>query len=342
MDFKLRLGKPEDAETCARICYEAFASIARKHNFPPDILVEAAVGLISMLLGHPGFYSVVAESNGRIVGSNFLDERAPISGVGPITVDPAVQDSGVGRLLMQDVMRRATQRSAPGIRLVQSAYHNRSLSLYAKLGFQVREQLACMQGAVPQGDIPGYRTRRAMPPDAETCNALCRRIHGHDRAGELTDALGGGSALVVEHDGRISGYATGLAFRARGGREQRGHQSTDHGRRCIGRPRHPGPHDQRRPVPLVLGAESTGGAVDDPDDCRPVYLTPGRLPPKHPLLTYHVYSSPPLLLRRSSRRFQHGPGISEPGEAPWHCDAPGRRARLQRLARRRADQGQGT
>ncbi|HZA16212.1 MAG TPA: GNAT family N-acetyltransferase [Pseudonocardiaceae bacterium] len=212
MDFKLRLGKPEDAETCARICYEAFASIARKHNFPPDILVEAAVGLISMLLGHPGFYSVVAESNGRIVGSNFLDERAPISGVGPITVDPAVQDGGVGRLLMQDVMRRATQRSAPGIRLVQSAYHNRSLSLYAKLGFQVREQLACMQGAVPQGDIPGYRTRRAMPPDAETCNALCRRIHGHDRAGELTDALGGGSALVVEHDGRISGYATGLAF----------------------------------------------------------------------------------------------------------------------------------
>jgi predicted N-acetyltransferase YhbS len=212
MDFKLRLGKPEDAETCARICYEAFASIARKHNFPPDILVEAAVGLISMLLGHPGFYSVVAESNGRIVGSNFLDERAPISGVGPITVDPAVQDGGVGRLLMQDVMRRATQRSAPGIRLVQSAYHNRSLSLYAKLGFQVREQLACMQGAVPPGDIPGYRTRRAMPPDAETCNALCRRIHGHDRAGELTDALGGGSALVVEHDGRISGYATGLAF----------------------------------------------------------------------------------------------------------------------------------
>ena len=81
MDFKLRSGKPEDAEACARICYEAFASIARKHNFPPDIPTEAAVGLISMLLGHPGFYSVVAESNGRIVGSNFLDERAPISGV---------------------------------------------------------------------------------------------------------------------------------------------------------------------------------------------------------------------------------------------------------------------
>jgi predicted N-acetyltransferase YhbS len=212
MNIKLRPGMPGDAEACGRICYEAFTAIAMKHNFPPDVAAETAVELISMLLGHPGFYSVVAESNGQVVGSNFLDERSPIAGVGPLTVDPAVQDAGVGRALMQDVMRRATERSAPGIRLVQSAYHNRSLSLYAMLGFQVREQLACMQGAPPQGEIPGYRTRPATPGDVEACNAVCRRVHGHDRAGELADALGQGSALVVEHDGRISGYATGLAF----------------------------------------------------------------------------------------------------------------------------------
>jgi predicted N-acetyltransferase YhbS len=68
-----------------------------------------------MLIGHPGFYSVVAEADGRIVGSNFLDERSPISGVGPITVDPNVQDAGVGRVLMRDVMRRARDSSAPGL-----------------------------------------------------------------------------------------------------------------------------------------------------------------------------------------------------------------------------------
>jgi hypothetical protein len=28
-----------------------------------------------MLLSHPGFYSVVAELDGRVAGSNFLDER---------------------------------------------------------------------------------------------------------------------------------------------------------------------------------------------------------------------------------------------------------------------------
>ncbi len=214
MDLKLRPGRPDDVETCGRICYEAFATIARKHNFPPDITPEAAVGLLSMLLGHPGFYSVVAETDGQVVGSNFLDERSPITGVGPITVDPAIQDGGVGRALMRDVMRRATERTVPGIRLVQTAYHNRSLSLYAKLGFQVRDQLACMQGTPPQGEIPGYRTRHATPADVEMCNAVCRHVHGHDRAGELTDALSQATALVVEHDGRISGYATGLAFSA--------------------------------------------------------------------------------------------------------------------------------
>lgn len=212
MDLTLRPGRPEDAEACGRICHGAFAAIARKHNFPPDMTPESGIGVVSMMLGHPGFYSVVAEADGHVVGSNFLDERSLITGVGPITVDPASQDGGVGRALMQDVLRRATERATPGIRLVQSAYHSRSLSLYAKLGFQVRDQLACLQGTPPQGQIPGYRTRRATPADAEACNAVCRHVHGHDRAGELADAVSQGTALVVEQDGRISGYATGLAF----------------------------------------------------------------------------------------------------------------------------------
>lgn len=213
MEFKLRPGRPEDAEGCAQICYEAFAAIARRHNFPPDVPVpEAATGLLSILLSHPKFYSVVAEANGQIVGSNFLDERSPIVGVGPITVDPAVQDGGVGRALMQDVIRRATERAAPGIRLLQAAYHNRSLSLYAKLGFQVRDLLACMQGTPPEGKVSGHETRRATTADLEACNTVCRQVHGHDRAGELTDAITQGTALVVEHDGRISGYATDLSF----------------------------------------------------------------------------------------------------------------------------------
>jgi GNAT superfamily N-acetyltransferase len=213
MDVKLRPGSIDDAGECGRICYEAFNSIADEHHFPPDFPTpEVAVGMLSTLFGHPGFYSVVAEVKGAIVGSNFLDERSPIAGVGPITVDPAVQDRGVGGVLMHDVLRRTGERGAPGIRLLQDSYHNRSLSLYARLGFQVRDLVACMEGTPPQGEVPGRTTRHASLEDVEACNSVCIQVHGHHREGELTDAIAQGSALVVEHDGRISGYATGLAF----------------------------------------------------------------------------------------------------------------------------------
>lgn len=213
MDVKLRPGSPDDAAACGKICYEAFASISSAHSFPCDFPApEVAVGLVSMMLSHPGFYSVVAESEGQVVGSNFLDERSAIAGVGPITVAPDFQDSAVGRQLMGAVIDQAARRRAPGIRLVQAAYHNRSLSLYAKLGFAVREPLACMQGQALQRSIEGHSVRSATAEDAEACNRLCVAVHGHDRSGEVSDAIAQGTALVVEHDGRISGYSTGLAF----------------------------------------------------------------------------------------------------------------------------------
>ncbi len=121
MDVTLREGRPEDAQSCGTIVYEAFKSIADRHNFPPDFPTpDHAIKVISFSLANPGLYKVVAELDGRIVGSNFLDERNPIAGIGPITVDPAVQDRAIGRRLMQAVMERATARKSPGVRLVST------------------------------------------------------------------------------------------------------------------------------------------------------------------------------------------------------------------------------
>jgi predicted N-acetyltransferase YhbS len=213
MGVKIRLGTPDDAETCGRICYEAFAAIAGEHGFPPDFpSPEVATGLLAMLFSQPSFYGVVAELDGRVAGSNFLDERSAVAGVGPITVDPGVQNETIGRQLMTAVMDRAAERSVPGVRLLQSAYHNRSLALYAKLGFEVRESIACLQGPPLALEIPGHAVRPATEADLDACNQVCRNVHGHDRTGELRDAVGQGSALVVEHDGQVSGYSTGLAF----------------------------------------------------------------------------------------------------------------------------------
>jgi predicted N-acetyltransferase YhbS len=205
--------KQEDIEKCGRICYEAFKTIADRHNFPPDFpSAEAAAGLLSQLFSRDDVYSVVAEADGQAIGSNFLWENAVIAGVGPITVDPAVQDGAVGRQLMNDVMRRAGERRCAGVRLVQAAYHNRSLSLYTKLGFDTREPLSILQGAALGTVLPGHEVRPAVEADLDACNRLCVKVHGHDRSRELSDAIRQGTATVVEHGNRITGYATEIGF----------------------------------------------------------------------------------------------------------------------------------
>jgi predicted N-acetyltransferase YhbS len=143
----IRRATPADAAPCGRIAYDAFASISNQHNFPLDFPnAKVAAGVLTMMFSHPKVYGVVAEMNGRIVGSNCLDERTIIGGIGPITVDPKIQNRGVGRALMDAVIARGMQSTPAGQRLVQAAYHNRSMSLYTKLGFDVREPLSVMHG----------------------------------------------------------------------------------------------------------------------------------------------------------------------------------------------------
>lgn len=212
-DVLLRPATPADAAAAGQICYEAFHAIASRHGYPGDFpSPAAAAGTISSLIEHPRFYGVVAELDGVIVGSNFLDERSSVGGVGPITIHPGVQNLGVGRALMADVLDRAANRRFASVRLVQAAYHTRSLALYAKLGFQVRELLACLQGEPIHMKLPGRAVRQAVAADLEAANQLCRRVHGQDRGGELEDALAAGTATVTEHNGRITGYATATAF----------------------------------------------------------------------------------------------------------------------------------
>jgi predicted N-acetyltransferase YhbS len=209
----VRTAKPEDAPICGQICYNAFRAINQSHGFAPDFPApEATIGVLSTTLSHPGFYCVVAESGGRIVGSNCLDERSIIAGVGPITVDPEGQNRGAGRKLMQAVLDRCRERGVAGVRLVQAAFHNRSLSLYASLGFEIREPLSCMQGRTLQREVPGCTVRPARPEDVDRCGVIARQVHGFDRGRELADAIQQGIALVVERENKITGYASALAF----------------------------------------------------------------------------------------------------------------------------------
>ncbi len=210
---QIRRATREDIEVCGEICYRAFCTIADQHNFPHEFPApEAALAVVRGMISDPGHYGIVAELNGCIAGSNFMDERSAIAGIGPISVDPGVQNSGAGRAMMQHMLDRVAANRLPGVRLVQTAYHNRSLSLYAKLGFEIREPLSVMVGTPINERLSGYVVRPATDADLDACNRLCAVVHGHDRSGELRGAIEGGTAAVVEHLGRITGYATAIGY----------------------------------------------------------------------------------------------------------------------------------
>ena len=159
----IRRAKPEDAPVCGRICFEAFHKISTDHNFPPDVpSEEQGVGTITRIFSHPGFYCVVAEADGRIVGSNCMDERGAIAGVGPITIDPNVQNRGVGRKLMDAVLDRAEPR-------LERAH--RALETLDRARFRVDRRLQLGDASLPSRDAPSQvaRARGGRDHDSGGC-----------------------------------------------------------------------------------------------------------------------------------------------------------------------------
>ena len=214
MRVSLRPVTDADVAECGRICYEAFAAIATEHRFPVDLSTEEmAARVIAARLAHRLTYGVVAEVDGRIAGSAFLKVHRPVGAIGPVTVAPRFQGGQVGRLLMEHLMEQARAAGLGGTRLVQAAYNMESLALYTKLGFQMRELLACLYGKPLTARLRGRGVRAGRETDLDACNRLCQRLQGYPRSDDLLEAMRARTLSVVLLEGQIRGYSTGLHFR---------------------------------------------------------------------------------------------------------------------------------
>jgi predicted N-acetyltransferase YhbS len=211
MTVQLRPITPDDAEACGRIIHDAFKGIAERHDFRPDFpSVETAVDFTRLLINAPSIFGVVAESDGRIVGSNFLAEWDTVRAVGPITVAPESQGHKTGRRLMEAVIERG--QGAECIRLVQDSFNTASLSLYAGLGFEVKEPLVIMEGAVTGDDGANVEVRPLQDEDLEACAALCRRVTGVERTNELNHTRQMFTPFVALRDGSMTAYGSAPLF----------------------------------------------------------------------------------------------------------------------------------
>jgi predicted N-acetyltransferase YhbS len=211
MTITIRKATQKDADTCARIIFDAFKDIAKQHNFPCDFVgPELAHHIVDSCIPDPRCYCVVAEIDGTIVGSNFLDERDAVRGVGPITVDPSCQSKGVGRKLMEAVIERG--QGAPSIRLVQEAYNRTSLALYASLGFDAVEPLVILMGKLTGQLSHGAEIAPMREEDLEDVSRLCIHVHGFDRTNELRDNIKRMKPFVLRRTGMLTAYCGAANF----------------------------------------------------------------------------------------------------------------------------------
>jgi predicted N-acetyltransferase YhbS len=216
VSVEIRAMRPQDAEPSGIACYDAHTSLAAAHNLPYEqVSVDYSINLMRAKLCDPNAYGVVADRDGSIEGSVFLNTfpGQPVASIGPLSVRPE-SEGGIGRQLMLNAIGEARRRAVSRIRLVQSPSHLRSLALYTKLGFVMREPLVLIQGTPPAARFPGRSIRWASAGDQGHCDSLCTTVHGFSRSFELAQAIRQSTAMVVEKNGRITGYSTGLGFRS--------------------------------------------------------------------------------------------------------------------------------
>jgi L-amino acid N-acyltransferase YncA len=196
----------EHTEELGRICFEAFRHVAEGHGFERDLPdAETGAKLIGLILSLPSSFRVAARVDGRVVGSNFMLLTDRVSGLGPITVDPAQHGRGIGRLLMRAALDYAARHGFEQVRLMQDSYNTASISLYASLGFNVREPVGMMKPAPAAEPDPAVRPAQAsdLPAMAE----LGVRFYKTSRRNELAAWIERGfPVLVHETEGQVLGY----------------------------------------------------------------------------------------------------------------------------------------
>jgi GNAT superfamily N-acetyltransferase len=197
---------PADAQELGRICFDAFKNIAESHGFENDFpSPQFAAAVVGGSIASEDTYSVCAKLDGALAGSNFLTFHDEVGGVGPVSVDPPKQGNGIGRKLMQDLLKHAREDGIERVRLVQDAFNVTSMSLYSSLGFDTKHSLGLLE--LKPGERPNDNIRPMEVADADRADELCRDIYKVSRRHDVPGvARFGATVLVIERGGRLRGY----------------------------------------------------------------------------------------------------------------------------------------
>lgn len=156
------------------------------------------------------------DDSGALIGSAFFHPRETHVGVGVVTVHPAAFGRGVGRALMEEIIRAADGKP---LRLVSSAMNLDSFSLYTRLGFVPQIMLQSMTLNVPSSGFAGAsaRMRMATMADVTAIADFEFRLNGIRKEKDYRFFVENRSgcwrlALIESADGTIAGFLAASAF----------------------------------------------------------------------------------------------------------------------------------
>jgi len=147
---------------------------------------------------------LAAEDGGRLVGTAlWWPFEETFASCGMIIVTPSHQGRGIGRQLMDELLRRASGRTI----ILNSTREGRAL--YDRLGFVPCGEVSQHQAVLAQAPAgPGAKGIRPFAmADMEAIRHLDRRASGMGRGALLEALFALGTGVVLERGGRIAGYA---------------------------------------------------------------------------------------------------------------------------------------
>jgi len=130
--FTIRVAGSEEAEQIARIVNAAF-EVERPYRLDGD---RTSVENIRQLM-RDGRTFFVAEENGRTIGAVFVRITGITGYFGMLSVDPALQRSGIGRALREHAERFCKQHGCSEMTLTTGDFRTELVPYYTRAGYKI-------------------------------------------------------------------------------------------------------------------------------------------------------------------------------------------------------------
>jgi ribosomal protein S18 acetylase RimI-like enzyme len=196
-----------DMERVGEILFNAFNVGASKHGYTPRMQsVQEGTSWAWAMLRHGPSEILIAEVENRAVGICCLNPRGDHGGVGPVAVDPSFQGGGIGRQLMNALLKKA--EGLQSVRLFQEAFNAASFSLYYSLDFKPVAELLDLfvnTGERKKADLCGNVSELT----AKDLDAVCMYDTPRsklDRRTDLAYYAKWGKVFVFRHQSQIRGF----------------------------------------------------------------------------------------------------------------------------------------